>query len=140
MVARPTAPVRAYVQAEDLLILEGEAHRVGRGRGPEHHFQRLRAWAAEHFPITGVAFETSREILEAAGGSGFAGANPWDPDQVLIASGSRLGGAGMALYRDPQGHLRELAATCPILGQPVRWLASDRSWSCPCHGHTGIVH
>ena len=40
----------------------------------------------------------------------------------------------LAVYRDEQGGLHALSATCTHLGCIVHWNAAERSWDCPCHG------
>lgn len=42
--------------------------------------------------------------------------------------------APMAAYRDDEGHLHKVSATCTHLGCRVRWNDAERSWDCPCHG------
>lgn len=46
----------------------------------------------------------------------------------------RQGLRKIAVYRDEQGHLHQLSATCPHLGGIVRWNKSEKTWDCPCHG------
>ncbi len=43
-------------------------------------------------------------------------------------------GEKLAVYRDDEGHLHALSATCTHLGCQVTWNDSERSWDCPCHG------
>ncbi|HEX5632229.1 MAG TPA: FAD-dependent oxidoreductase [Gemmatimonadales bacterium] len=40
----------------------------------------------------------------------------------------------VAVYRDEQGELHRLSATCTHLGCVVHWNSTERSWDCPCHG------
>jgi glycine/D-amino acid oxidase-like deaminating enzyme/nitrite reductase/ring-hydroxylating ferredoxin subunit len=37
-------------------------------------------------------------------------------------------------YRDKQGELHLVSATCTHLGCTVRWNKDEKSWDCPCHG------
>lgn len=46
----------------------------------------------------------------------------------------RRGLKKLAVYRDPQGELHELSATCPHLGGVVAWNRAEKTWDCPCHG------
>jgi glycine/D-amino acid oxidase-like deaminating enzyme/nitrite reductase/ring-hydroxylating ferredoxin subunit len=39
-----------------------------------------------------------------------------------------------AVYRDEEGTLHALSATCTHLGCTVRFNDSERAWECPCHG------
>ena len=40
----------------------------------------------------------------------------------------------LAVYRDPQGALSVLSASCTHMGCHVAWNSSEKSWDCPCHG------
>ena len=40
----------------------------------------------------------------------------------------------IAVYRDEQGQLHELSATCTHLGCIVNWNDEEKTWDCPCHG------
>lgn len=40
----------------------------------------------------------------------------------------------IAVYRDEDGALHRLDATCPHLGCLVAWNSTERTWDCPCHG------
>jgi glycine/D-amino acid oxidase-like deaminating enzyme/nitrite reductase/ring-hydroxylating ferredoxin subunit len=46
----------------------------------------------------------------------------------------RRGLKKLAVYRDTQGELHELSATCPHLGGIVAWNRAEKTWDCPCHG------
>ncbi|GAB3552302.1 FAD-dependent oxidoreductase [Noviherbaspirillum agri] len=46
----------------------------------------------------------------------------------------REGGRKLAVYRDDEGELHMLSATCTHLGCVVAWNAAEKSWDCPCHG------
>ena len=46
----------------------------------------------------------------------------------------RRGVAQVAVYRAPDGTLRELSAFCPHLGSVVCWNSAEKSWDCPAHG------
>ncbi|HRO67319.1 MAG TPA: FAD-dependent oxidoreductase [Pseudobdellovibrionaceae bacterium] len=46
----------------------------------------------------------------------------------------RSGLKKMAVYRDQEGTLHRLSATCPHLGGIVRWNSAEKTWDCPCHG------
>ncbi|MCI1858504.1 MAG: FAD-dependent oxidoreductase [Sporolactobacillus sp.] len=45
-----------------------------------------------------------------------------------------LDGKRAAVYRDADGTLTILDATCPHLGCGVNWNQGERTWDCPCHG------
>ena len=45
----------------------------------------------------------------------------------------REGGRKLAVYRDDEGGLHALSATCTHLGCVVSWNSAEKSWDCPCH-------
>ncbi|HUQ38886.1 MAG TPA: FAD-dependent oxidoreductase [Acidimicrobiales bacterium] len=45
-----------------------------------------------------------------------------------------LGGKRVAAYRDDEGALQCVSATCTHLGCLVAWNTAERTWDCPCHG------
>ena len=45
-----------------------------------------------------------------------------------------LSGEKVAAYRDPEGALHAVSATCTHLGCTVTWNAAETTWDCPCHG------
>ena len=45
-----------------------------------------------------------------------------------------VGGEIVAGYRDDDGELTAVSATCTHLGCRVNWNTAERSWDCPCHG------
>ncbi|SEV87207.1 FAD-dependent oxidoreductase [Natrinema salifodinae] len=55
----------------------------------------------------------------------------------------RRTGGSMGLYRDEEGTVHAVSATCPHMGCLVRWNDAERTWDCPCHGsrftHEGDV-
>ena len=57
---------------------------------------------------------------------------------TAIASGTgailRRGMRKIAVYRDEEGGLHHLSATCTHLGCVVEWNDSEKTWDCPCHG------
>jgi Rieske Fe-S protein len=46
----------------------------------------------------------------------------------------RLHGEAVAGYRDDNGVLHAVSATCTHLGCRVSFNSAERSWDCPCHG------
>ena len=46
----------------------------------------------------------------------------------------RLAGEAVAGFRDGDGTLVAVSATCTHLGCRVNWNTAERSWDCPCHG------
>ena len=53
------------------------------------------------------------------------------PGEGAIAS---LNGNRVAAYRDEDGALHCVAATCTHLGCQVTFNTAERTWDCPCHG------
>lgn len=45
-----------------------------------------------------------------------------------------IDGQRLACYRDEQGTLTKLSATCTHMGCFVSWNSAERTWDCPCHG------
>jgi Rieske Fe-S protein len=45
-----------------------------------------------------------------------------------------VGGRKAAAYRDPDGVVHAVSATCTHLGCQVRFNDAETSWDCPCHG------
>lgn len=58
------------------------------------------------------------------------------PDEVAIeeAAHVRINGQKCGAYRDENGKLHLVDATCTHLGCEVEWNQGDKSWDCPCHG------
>ena len=46
----------------------------------------------------------------------------------------RHGVGKIACYRDLEGNLHKMSATCPHLGGVVAWNQTEKTWDCPCHG------
>jgi len=63
-------------------------------------------------------------------------AHPTSPDALAPGEGAVLDAKGgqVAAYRDPEGGLHIVSATCTHLGCTVHWNAAETSWDCPCHG------
>ena len=58
------------------------------------------------------------------------------PDDIRAGEGAviRRGLHKVAVYRDPEGGLHEVSATCTHLGCIVGWNSAEHTWDCPCHG------
>ena len=46
----------------------------------------------------------------------------------------KVDGRKAACYRDPEGGVHVVSATCTHMGCVVAWNNAERSWDCPCHG------
>lgn len=66
--------------------------------------------------LTGGEVESVQEIAAGQG--------------AILRDGTRK----LAAYRDDQGELHVLSATCTHLGCVVAWNGAEKSWDCPCHG------
>ena len=57
-------------------------------------------------------------------------------DELGLGEGGivEIDGKSVAAYRDGQGDVHAVSATCTHLGCTVRWNGAERSWDCPCHG------
>jgi glycine/D-amino acid oxidase-like deaminating enzyme/nitrite reductase/ring-hydroxylating ferredoxin subunit len=64
------------------------------------------------------------------------------PDDIAPGEGAilRRGMTKIAAFRDPDGTLHELSATCPHLGCVVSFDAIGKTWNCPCHGSRFDCH
>ena len=60
------------------------------------------------------------------------------PDLTDVAPGTgavlKVGGERCAVYRDDDGALHAVSATCTHLGCVVGFNDAERAWECPCHG------
>ncbi|HWH15034.1 MAG TPA: FAD-dependent oxidoreductase [Miltoncostaeaceae bacterium] len=63
-------------------------------------------------------------------------AHPTSPDGLSPGEAAILDARGgqVAAYRDPDGALHVVSATCTHLGCTVHWNPAETSWDCPCHG------
>jgi Rieske Fe-S protein len=57
-------------------------------------------------------------------------------DEVPVGEGRlvRQGAGKVAAYRDDDGVVHSVSATCTHLGCQVKWNSAESSWDCPCHG------
>jgi nitrite reductase/ring-hydroxylating ferredoxin subunit len=53
------------------------------------------------------------------------------PGEAAVLS---LAEGDAAVYRDPQGVLHTVSATCTHMGCEVAWNPAEASWDCSCHG------
>ncbi|GAA2156723.1 MULTISPECIES: FAD-dependent oxidoreductase [Glycomyces] len=63
-------------------------------------------------------------------------AAPSDPAELGPGEGAvmRLDGGLRAVYRDEDGGLQIVSATCTHMGCIVAFNDAERTWECPCHG------
>jgi glycine/D-amino acid oxidase-like deaminating enzyme/nitrite reductase/ring-hydroxylating ferredoxin subunit len=70
----------------DLLIVGGEDHKTGQAANAESRFARLEAWTRERFPVEGIEYYWSGQVMEPVDSLAFIGRNPGDKN-VYIATG-----------------------------------------------------
>jgi glycine/D-amino acid oxidase-like deaminating enzyme/nitrite reductase/ring-hydroxylating ferredoxin subunit len=94
----PDTPPYHYVRIQklddqyDLLICGGEDHPTGLTAATdavpeEHRYKLLEAWARERFEIDDVIYHWSGQVMEPLDGMAYIGKNPFDKDNVYIATG-----------------------------------------------------
>jgi glycine/D-amino acid oxidase-like deaminating enzyme/nitrite reductase/ring-hydroxylating ferredoxin subunit len=102
---------------------------------------RENAWATlydpSRLPLRALTKYTQENLNTAAQFKDWV--TPGEVDSAgEIAAGSgaivRRGLSKVAAYRDDDGQLIELSATCTHLGCIVHWNGAEKSWDCPCHG------
>ena len=72
----------------EILIVGGEDHKTGQADDTFERFGRLEEWTRERFPSAGeVAYRWSGQVMEPVDGMGYIGRNPWDEENVYIATG-----------------------------------------------------
>ena len=66
----------------------------------------------------------------------FTPADPTPAEQLARGEGRVLdvGGAKVAVYKDPAGELHGVSPVCTHARCLVQWNAADTAWDCPCHG------
>lgn len=106
--------VARFISGEDLLIIGGEDHKTGQDESPNEdaHFDRIRQWAAQHFPMAKEEeYRWSGQIQETNDGLAFLGRSPGGPSNLYIATGDSGNGlthgtiAGMLLADQINGRV-----------------------------------
>ncbi|HBH59066.1 MAG TPA: FAD-dependent oxidoreductase, partial [Arthrobacter bacterium] len=46
----------------------------------------------------------------------------------------KVNGENTAVYKDADGQVHAVSATCTHMGCTVGFNAADATWDCPCHG------
>jgi glycine/D-amino acid oxidase-like deaminating enzyme/nitrite reductase/ring-hydroxylating ferredoxin subunit len=99
----------------EILIVGGEDHKTGQAGDTEGRFGRLEEWTRERFPSAGdVAYRWSGQVMEPVDGMGYIGRNPWDDENVFVATGDS--GNGMT-----HGTIAGLLITDLIMGRKNDW-------------------
>jgi glycine/D-amino acid oxidase-like deaminating enzyme/nitrite reductase/ring-hydroxylating ferredoxin subunit len=99
----------------EILIVGGEDHKTGQADDTDERFVRLEEWTRERFPSVGeVAYRWSGQVMEPVDGMGYIGRNPWDEDNVYIATGDS--GNGMT-----HGTIAGVLITDLFMGRENEW-------------------
>ena len=79
-----------------------------------------------------ATFESAKHFvvdrLKSLGGKTASELKPGEGDVVSLDGGT------VAAFRDEEGHLHAISATCTHLACQVSFNKAERSWDCPCHG------
>jgi glycine/D-amino acid oxidase-like deaminating enzyme/nitrite reductase/ring-hydroxylating ferredoxin subunit len=103
----------------DLLIVGGEDHQTGNSSSDEddveRRYSRLESWTKEHFPIEGIEYRWSGQVMEPQDSIAFIGHNPRDEtNNVYIITGDS--GNGIT-----HGTVAGILLTDLILGKNNPW-------------------
>jgi glycine/D-amino acid oxidase-like deaminating enzyme/nitrite reductase/ring-hydroxylating ferredoxin subunit len=99
----------------DLLIVGGEDHETGNADDMESRYKRLESWTKERFPVEGIAYRWSGQVLEPKDSMAFIGRNPKDKRKnIFIATGDS--GNGMT-----HGTIAGMLLSDLILGKSNKW-------------------
>ncbi|HYE04634.1 MAG TPA: FAD-dependent oxidoreductase [Planctomycetota bacterium] len=102
--------------AEDLLVLGGEDHKVGQADDYEARYLRLERWLRVRIPMAGpIASRWSGQIVETVDDLGYIGRNPVDENVYIITGDS---GNGLT-----NGVVGALIIGDLIAGRDNRWAA-----------------
>ena len=84
----PTRSIRAHpLEGGELLIVGGEGHKVGQGGDTRVRYERLEAFAREHFDVSSVDYRWSSQDNMTADGVPYVGALTPVSKRVLYATG-----------------------------------------------------
>ena len=72
-----------------------------------------------------------KSLAEHLGGPLLASEDALKPGEGGLV---RAGLSSVAAYRDPQGKMHRVSATCSHVGCTVHFNSFERCWDCPCHG------
>ncbi len=107
--------VQPMKRGGDILIVGGEDHKAGQADDQPERWDRLEAWASEHFPaMKPVEYRWSGMVMETIDGLAFIGRNPMDAENIYIATGD----SGMGLTH---GTIAGILLTDLILGRENPW-------------------
>ncbi|MDZ8189123.1 MAG: FAD-dependent oxidoreductase [Nostoc sp. ChiSLP02] len=99
----------------DVLIVGGEDHKTGQADDANARYARLETWTRERFPMAKeVLFRWSGQVMNSDDGIAYIGKNPFDEENVYIATGDT--GIGMT-----HGTIAGILLTDLILGRENSW-------------------
>ena len=102
-------------EEDDLLIVGGEDHKSGQAHDSPQRYRKLEAWARSRFPMMKeVEFNWGGQIMEPIDYLGFIGHNPFDHDNIYVATGD----SGMGLTH---GTIAGMLLCDLILGRTNPW-------------------
>lgn len=101
------------------LVVGGSGHVVGRTRSERTHLDRLRAWAAEHYPGSAESHHWSAQDYRTHDGVPFIGHLPRGGGRIHVATGYEKWGMATAV------------AAARILSGDI--LGEQPSWATPLH-------
>ncbi|MGQ0827589.1 MAG: FAD-dependent oxidoreductase, partial [Bacteroidota bacterium] len=82
--------IEQYNETHDLLLVGGQDHIVGvpdLNISEKDRYLLLENWASKYFPIENVIYQWSGEVMEPMDSLAYIGRNPFDKDNVYIATG-----------------------------------------------------
>jgi glycine/D-amino acid oxidase-like deaminating enzyme/nitrite reductase/ring-hydroxylating ferredoxin subunit len=104
-----------YRPEREFLIVGGEDHKTGQAADTEECYARLEAWARARFPQMGaIAYRWAGQVMESIDGLAFIGRNPWDAENVFVATGD----SGMGLTH---GTIAGMVISDLVLGRDNPW-------------------
>ena len=102
-------------EEDDLLIVGGEDHKSGQAHDSPQRYRKLEAWARSRFPMMKeVEFNWGGQIMEPIDYLGFIGHNPFDHENIYVATGD----SGMGLTH---GTIAGMLLCDLILGRTNPW-------------------
>ncbi|HEX2128115.1 MAG TPA: FAD-dependent oxidoreductase [Solirubrobacterales bacterium] len=91
----PTRSLRSVPrEGGELLLVGGESHRVGSG-DPREHFDALREWGSEHFPVVDYEHRWAAHDFISEDGLPYVGAASAMSDRALTVTGLKMWGLAM---------------------------------------------
>jgi glycine/D-amino acid oxidase-like deaminating enzyme len=99
----------------DLLVVGGEDHETGNADDMDRRYSALESWAKKRFPVEGIEYRWSGQVLEPKDSIAFIGHNPKDKRRnIFIATGDS--GNGIT-----HGTIAGIILTDLVLGKGNEW-------------------